>query len=331
VDPQEVVGGFVVNAYCYAGWRILSDVRLPELPRCSRTTSARGGIAVVQSRSPLAVPGDAVARADGRPPALVAAPDGSTLVVFPDGWVFAVASDGSSVRAPTLNRRRDGETGRHLLLDQVLPRALAAQGALVLHGATVTVGGKAIALVGQTGVGKSTLAAALAARGHVLLADDGAVVEVSGPCATALPLYPSLRLWPDAAGALVADCVPRAPMAHYADKQRVLLPTPSATAATRHPLVALFRLDDPPTPHARAVRVAPLPARDGCMAVVANSFQLDPADPGRTRRLLADAAALTATVPVLSLHYPRDFACLPDVVRAVEQAVEHAAGRAPHP
>jgi hypothetical protein len=50
-------------------------------------------------------------------------------------------------------------------------------GSLALHGAAVVAGGKAAVLLGRSGQGKSTLAAALCRAGAALLADDAVALE----------------------------------------------------------------------------------------------------------------------------------------------------------
>ena len=64
------------------------------------------------------------------------------------------------------------ETIRHLLLDQVIPLVLSSQGKLVLHASAVATPEGAIAFIGSTGRGKSTLAASFTKRGFPLLTDD---------------------------------------------------------------------------------------------------------------------------------------------------------------
>lgn len=51
------------------------------------------------------------------------------------------------------------------------------QGKLAMHGAVVGLGGRAVALVGRSGQGKSTLAAALCADGTTLFADDAIALD----------------------------------------------------------------------------------------------------------------------------------------------------------
>ena len=74
---------------------------------------------------------------------------------------------------------------------------LAQRGFFLLHASTVAINGAAVAFFGPSGRGKSTLAAALSARGHALLADDMTIIDTHAPTATVLPGSPRLRLWPD--------------------------------------------------------------------------------------------------------------------------------------
>jgi hypothetical protein len=71
-----------------------------------------------------------------------------------------------------------------------------------LHAGVVDVAGKALAVIGPKGVGKSTTVAALAHQGHAVLSDDiAALTEVAGAFMIA-PGYPRLRLWPNTVNVL---------------------------------------------------------------------------------------------------------------------------------
>jgi hypothetical protein len=114
------------------------------------------------------------------------------------------------------------QTLRHLLLDQVLPLAMSGQGAFVLHGSAVSIGGRAALFVGESGRGKSTLAAWLAANGHVALADDCLRIEEREGGVFVAPAYPSLRVWPDTARHVCHDAAATlTQVAHYSRKLRM--------------------------------------------------------------------------------------------------------------
>jgi len=67
-----------------------------------------------------------------------------------------------------------------------------------LHGSAVVIDGEAYAFVGETGAGKSTLAAAFLKRGYRLASDDVIAVYLD-PAGkpTVMPAYPQQKLWQD--------------------------------------------------------------------------------------------------------------------------------------
>jgi hypothetical protein len=82
----------------------------------------------------------------------------------------------------------------------VAAAAALLRGAIPLHAAAVNVDGRAVAITGLSGSGKSAVAAALALRGHDVLAD--AVTVLDHPVR---PLCPRPVLWPDMVEALGLD------------------------------------------------------------------------------------------------------------------------------
>ncbi len=235
---------------------------------------------------------------------------------FPGLADFAISTDGLQIGAwpaPLTNT----ETLRHLLLDQVLPRVLAHQGRLVLHAGAVQVGCQAIAFIGDTGRGKSTLTASFHAAGFPLLSDDGLVLTRGDRFTLALPTYPSLRLWPAAIASLYARPPACAPMAHYSAKQRVVMTDVAAAASNPLPLAALYVLASEAKMDGARISLTSLSPREACMAIIRNSFQLDVTDARRAAAMLATASRIAQQLPVFTLTFPRDFARLPDVRDAI--------------
>ncbi len=204
------------------------------------------------------------------------------------------------------------ETLNHFIRDQVAPRVLAHEGHFVLHAAGVRCGDDVILMMGKTGRGKSTLAASFAPYDSGLIGDDAIIVEMrEAPKARAV--YPSLRLLPDSIAALVPKTVPTAPIAHYTSKRRIALPDVAEAPALK--IDSIFVLDEPPSDGRITVkRVSPAKA---CMAVLANSFALDPADLEQAHRRLQLASELAKEIPAFVLSYPRDYSRLPEVRRAI--------------
>ena len=78
----------------------------------------------------------------------------------------------------------------------VLGACLQQRGVITLHASAVATPAGAVLFAGRSGIGKSTLLAALTERGHAMLADDvtGIVLDADGR-PLALAAYPTMRLW----------------------------------------------------------------------------------------------------------------------------------------
>jgi hypothetical protein len=74
----------------------------------------------------------------------------------------------------------DDVAWQRVLLDSVLLCVALLRGRCALHAAAVELFGRAIALVGRSASGKSSVAGALLARGHALVCDDVLVLDAAG-------------------------------------------------------------------------------------------------------------------------------------------------------
>jgi hypothetical protein len=191
-------------------------------------------------------------------------------------------------------------TVRHLLLDLLLPALLASRGHLVLHASAIARGGRAVAFMGPTGVGKSTLAAALTRRGASTLSDDALVLDVRGAGAVAIPTYPGLRLWPESRTLFGAwSGVRRVRVQHSTRKERWFgARVPFGRQPV--PLAALYLLA-----RGRRVEVRPVSPAEAMMALVRLSMIFDPTDRVAVGRGFELAARLVEHVPIRRLILPR--------------------------
>jgi hypothetical protein len=73
------------------------------------------------------------------------------------------------------------------------------RGLVPLHASAVEINGRALLLAGRSGIGKSTLAACLVARGYRLIGDDLVALDHSNGSARIWPSFARLKLWQDAA------------------------------------------------------------------------------------------------------------------------------------
>lgn len=215
----------------------------------------------------------------------------------------------------------DDTTLRHLLLDQVVPRILGHQGRLILHAAGVSLQeGRAIALAGETGWGKSTLAAALEQNGAGILSDDCLLLELSDGSVEATPAYPGMRLLPESLAALYPEQAEHSPLAQYTTKRRMPLERQAfESGICSMPLDALFLLSNPESKGgAREISIGHAGGRAALIRLVSSLFVLDVRDRQRMSRAFERCGDLLRSgLPVFTLAYPRRHERLAEVCRAV--------------
>lgn len=244
--------------------------------------------------------------------------DKNYLVSFPDLGDFDVSADGCAVRAwPAPGISED--TMQHLYLNQVLPLALSKQGRIVFHASAVDTGDGAIAFLGESGRGKSTLAASFASGGQRFLTDDALLLDPLEGGYLVQPSHPSIRLWDDSQEALLAVDAELAPPVQYTPKARILSgdTLPFCNAACR--LRRLYFLGDG---SAEELTIQSMRPSEAMIGLVRNSFLLDI----EAQEMLAshfDLLADMVTLPIyFHLDYPRSFAALPEIRQGI---LEHAA------
>ena len=214
------------------------------------------------------------------------------------------------------------DTLRHLLVDQVLPLVVDGRGRPALHASAVHLGRRGtVAFVGESWRGKSTMAAALAARGGRIVTDDCLALGVRKDGADVLPGYPGLRLWPGATSKALLSLADGSRVAHYSWKRRA--GRDAVAYSTRPgPLRAIFILSARGTTGEPAsVRRMAGPAR--LMALLRSAYVLDVEDRARLTRLMADLSTVAATVPVFRLRVRHGTRHLAAAAAAIE---EFAAG-----
>src|SRR5260221_13745531 len=138
-----------------------------------------------------------------------------------------------------------------------------------LHGTAVVADGRAIGILGDCAVGKSTLAAAFISRGLRLLTDDVLVPEETARGYDVHPGIPRIKLFPSVARRLLGrDDGQR--MNNGTLKQVLPLPK-SQIFARKAPLAALYVLSDE-RPGGSDVSIAPLTTGTALLEVIRHSF-----------------------------------------------------------
>jgi len=229
--------------------------------------------------------------------------DGDTYILrFPGLADFRISAHGRRVHCDAASDVPEA-TLRHLL-NQILPLVLNGQHATVLHAGAVEVDEGAVAFVGPTGRGKSTLTAAMANQGFRFLTDDALQVSLSASGRpVAVPGQPHLRLW-NASDPTAKARIAAGPGLPHCDQERAL--------------AAIYLLGEGKGAAPVFERVRPSVA---LLELVRNSFLLDPESPELLKLQHDNLSAVVSTVPVFRLNYTRNYGTLPQVC---QQVVAHA-------
>jgi len=120
---------------------------------------------------------------------------------YADQTEFLVDQAGTEIWAKWAEPLTLEDTATYLL-GPVMGFVMLLRGIVCLHASAIAVGGKAIALLGPAGSGKSTTAAAFSDRGYNVLAEDVVTLDDRGRHFVVRPGYPCIRLWPASVKAL---------------------------------------------------------------------------------------------------------------------------------
>ncbi len=215
-------------------------------------------------------------------------PDSGYLISGPEYGAHLLSADGQRLRCFP-EGLPDGAWQR-LLVAQVLPFAALLQGLEVFHASAVVKDGEAVAFLGPSRSGKTSLALELCARGASFMADDVLALETRDGTLFANPGSPiaGVALEPRSAGG--DHAVPEKGILAVNERERIV-PMPGAEAPA--PLAALFFIDrkatGPGDPQFQASADAQM--------LLAATFNFVLATPDRLRGLL-DVCALAAQLRV---------------------------------
>lgn len=244
--------------------------------------------------------------------------DGSRYLRWAGLFEFLVLPDGRRIRYRRLEQATP-ESFNVYLLGHVLSFSLLALGIEPLHGTATVVDGNAVVFLGGCGCGKSTLAAALLARGFPVLTDDLVALAARDTVWAVHPGMPRLKLFPSVARRLLRTAVNAPRMNNGTSK--LVLPLGTGQAGREIvPLKAMYVLSQPTkrmnseTSH---VRIEPLSERDAFLEVIGAAFNLVVLERERFANQFTFATRLTASVPVRRLMYPRRLSALPAVCDAL--------------
>lgn len=201
------------------------------------------------------------------------------------------------------------------LVGPALAAALHLRGRLVLHASGVVIDGEAVVFLGESGDGKSTLAAWARANGHQLLTDDVAVVRVTddgivvepGPSFVKLNIDSALVLggsWDEVYG---EDT--QLPKPHYLLSENV--------AREAKPLKRIYALDE-----GDESRIERLDNRDAFSELVRNTYVRSYLDEVGQEEHLDRCGTLVNSIPVGRLTRPLKLTEMSAVFDTIETDLE---------
>ncbi|HEV2169403.1 MAG TPA: hypothetical protein VGR40_00570 [Candidatus Binatus sp.] len=302
------------HRYSICGFVLESDTRFPELSEtCNLTNDPARQITITldAASGEFPEPSEWFMRQDlptGGPWSARARTPAGYVLRFHEFADFLVARVGRDI---TCLQRHPGVSElaiRALVLDHVIPPVIALRGRYVLHAAAVLTDAGVCVFAGDSGAGKSTIAAQLTAAGGHFLTDDCLVIDEQDTAIVAWSSHPSIKLRDDAMQFLTVECASE-PVAEYTTKRRV----PASS------LGAGFSLD--PLPLARiyfltrgdedaAATAEPLiqrlPTSAAFMKLVKHSIRLDSGDRAMLEREFQFTRRIVDAVPAALLSLPND-------------------------
>lgn len=201
---------------------------------------------------------------------------------------------------------------RLTVLGPLLAVLLGQRGLMVFHASGVVINGGAAIFLGEAGQGKSTLAAALHARGYPVLADDIVPVQDGENGPLALPGFPRLKLSPGAARRLGKD-PEKLPRIHPGEEKR-LYRVDQGFPQEPVRLRRIYLLSQAPDQG-----IEPVPPQEALLALMLQSHAFALLYAINSPAYFLQCANLIKQVSVRRLRVTRSMAVLPDLVTLVEE------------
>lgn len=231
---------------------------------------------------------------------------------------FGIRADGREIIVHAGDDEADSEVA-NLIEGPILARATRLAGRPCLHATALEVDGRAIALMGASGVGKSSLAWALIEQGCRLVADDMVGLTLGPEGILAHPGRTCLRMWPDSVARLgVGENRAAVLFPTTSELAKVGVRDPGQSPRLPVPLHAVYRLS-PRRADLSCPVIEELPSGERLAELAANLHgMIAPPRPQRQAEL-ALMAQVAAHAPIRSLTLPDDLGSLAPTAKDLRQ------------
>ena len=238
---------------------------------------------------------------------------------------FYIRKDGSEVISdkPESIPTSDVES---FLLGPILGAVLRLRQRMCLHASVIEYQGKAFAMVGNKGAGKSTTAAALLDSGARLISDDIAVFRLdTETTATVYPGYPGIRLMPAALNSFDLNQSNYARVVSTSDKRYVPLNEQGAAHAAKTDwqfhaspcrLHAVYILNSR-QPDLYKAQLNTLPQGQALMALAPHAYGRSGKSQGQREEEFEFMAQLSRNIPIKSVDCPNKLELLPNIAEDI--------------
>ena len=208
---------------------------------------------------------------------------------------------------------------RAIILGSALSVILQQRNQLVLHASSVSMNGQAIAFLGNSGWGKSTLVSTLHAQGYDFITDDVLTIDQAFSPPQVNPSYPEVRLRPDTLAVLgkTFELSDSDIQSHWKEEKLV----ENRVAQTPHPLLCLYILGV-----GESHEIQPIPLQNAFLELSHHSRAIRVINSLEVKGLRAahfqQCMKLVQNVPMFYLRRRRSLAEMPQVVSLIEKHVQ---------
>jgi hypothetical protein len=214
------------------------------------------------------------------------------------------------------------------LLGPILGYVLRLRGVICLHASAVRCGQRAAVFVGPGGAGKSTLAAALALRGHGVVSEDVVALHECNNLFYTVSAYPYVGLWPDSVRALYGPGKDFAAFSPNFPKRLVRSDSSRLRfSAEMVDVDSLFLLEERSS-NLKAPFLESIDKREALMWLVGNTYANLLLDDEMRALEFAFLGRLLNSVPVKRLRAHEDFSRIAALCELLEKEVASGQSRA---
>ncbi len=278
--------------------RIKSEILLPDLP----SSPSGADLVITVDRTPQLI--------ETRSIEFPATPANEAFFSIPGVARFTVR--GGCEMSITPDSHADESIFCQYVQGMLLAAVMYQRGFFVLHASVIRLEDQAIAFVGQVGAGKSTFASAFRARGHFILADDNASIDLSSENPIVSPAFPNVKIYPEVAASMGYAASALRPM--HASQVKHAQSVANSFWPTPLPLTCVYLLD---RKAALSIPAALSPVQT-ITELIRHSVPTRWAVAGNGRHLKM-CAQLAKTLPVFSVRTFTQLGEIPIIAEAIEQ------------